>query len=178
MDKYPCRGRWHGIASMRMGRNRKRSRSAWNRMALLFVVLSMAGCMIRDVRWSSIRPPSRTAAQMYRLETTGYCPCGECCGWKRTWYGRAVIASGPNRGKPKAVGITASGERAKRGTIAADTKIFPFGTVMYVPGYGYGIVEDRGGAIKGYKIDLYHSSHADARTWGREIKEVKVWFPK
>lgn len=76
------------------------------------------------------------------------------------------------------MGITASGKPAKKGSIAADTSIFPFGTVMYIPGYGYGVVEDRGGAIKGYKIDLYHSSHASALKWGREIKDVKVWFPR
>lgn len=115
---------------------------------------------------------------MYRLETTGYCPCGSCCGWKRNWYGRPVIASGPHRGKPKHVGVTASGAPAKHGTIAADTSVFPFGTIMYIPGYGYGVVEDRGGAIKGYKIDLYHSSHGAALTWGREIKDVKVWLPR
>ena len=34
-----------------------------------------------------------------------------------------IIASGPNKGKPKAVGITASGTRAHRGTAAADTVI-------------------------------------------------------
>ncbi len=35
------------------------------------------------------------------------------------------------------------------GTIAADTDHYPFGTRMYIPGYGWGKVEDRGGAIKG-----------------------------
>ena len=42
------------------------------------------------------------------------------------------------------------------GTIAADTKYYPFGTRMFVPGYGWGVVQDRGGAIKGRsRIDLY-----------------------
>jgi 3D (Asp-Asp-Asp) domain-containing protein len=142
---------------------------------LLLVML--AGCMMRDARWGRIRPPGDVAAREYRLEITGYCECGACCGWKRNWFGRPVIASGPDKGKPKRVGITASGEKARRGTIAADTSIFPFGTVMYVPGYGYGVVEDRGGAIKGYKIDLYFSSHRQALEWGRQRKVVKVWPP-
>ena len=59
------------------------------------------------------------------------------------------MASGPSKGKRKDVGITATGTRAKTGTIAADTSIYPFGTIMYVPGYGYGRVEDVGSAIKG-----------------------------
>ena len=65
---------------------------------------------------------------------------------------------------------------ARDGTIAADTRYHPFGTRMYVPGYGYGVVEDRGGAIKGPKrLDLYYSSHADALEWGRKHVEVKIY---
>jgi len=109
------------------------------------------------------------------LETTGYCPCGHCCGWRRNWLGRPVFASGPNKGKSKKVGYTASGVRAQPGTIAADTSIFPFGTIMYVPGYGYGIVEDRGGDIKGRRIDLYFTRHSKALAWGRVKKRVLVW---
>jgi 3D (Asp-Asp-Asp) domain-containing protein len=59
------------------------------------------------------------------------------------------------------------------GTIAADTKHYPFGTRMFVPGYGWGIVEDRGRKIKGPdRIDLYFNSHEDARQWGK--KKVRV----
>ncbi len=61
------------------------------------------------------------------------------------------------------------------GTIAADTKHYPFGTVMQVPGYGRGVVEDRGSAIKGpARIDLYMESHGRARQWGRKTLPVKV----
>jgi len=145
---------------------------------LLIGLVALGGCLMRDIRWSSARPPSSAKEQKYRLVTTAYCPCRECCGWTRTWYGKPVIAYGPNKGKAKAVGITASGTKAKPGTIAADTSIFPFGTVMYIPGYGYGVVEDRGGDIKGYHIDLYYHSHKTALEWGRVVKEVRVWFPK
>lgn len=61
------------------------------------------------------------------------------------------------------------------GTIAADTAYYSFGTRMYVPGYGWGVVEDRGGAIKGpERIDLYMDSHADALEWGRRKVNVLV----
>jgi len=64
---------------------------------------------------------------------------------------------------------------AHDGTIAADTAHYPFGTRMYVPGYGYGVVEDRGGAIKGpRRIDLYFDSHSDARRWGRQTVKVEI----
>ena len=54
------------------------------------------------------------------------------------------------------------------GTLAADTGCYPFGTIMLIPGYGEGIVEDRGSAIKGPdRIDLFYDSHDDALAWGR-----------
>ncbi len=61
------------------------------------------------------------------------------------------------------------------GTIAADTKYYPFGTRMYVPGYGWGVVIDRGSAIKGpTRLDLYFESHQEALEWGRRMVEVKI----
>ncbi len=64
------------------------------------------------------------------------------------------------------------------GTIAADTRYYRFGTRMYVPGYGWGRVEDRGGAIKGpERIDLYMDSHSRARRWGKRRLPVKVMSP-
>jgi 3D (Asp-Asp-Asp) domain-containing protein len=74
------------------------------------------------------------------------------------------------------VGITASGTKASKGTIAADTRMYPFGTVMKIPGYGIGKVEDRGGAIQGpSRIDLFFKSHQDALKWGRRRIRVLVW---
>lgn len=67
---------------------------------------------------------------------------------------------------------------AKQGTIAADTAHFPFGTKMFVPGYGWGMVEDRGSAIKGpRRVDLFHHSHRDALQWGRRTVPVLVVLP-
>lgn len=64
------------------------------------------------------------------------------------------------------------------GTIAADTRYYPFGTRMYVPGYGWGTVEDRGGAIKGpERIDIFYSSHSDALEWGRKKVRVQIERP-
>lgn len=61
------------------------------------------------------------------------------------------------------------------GTIAADTRYHAFGTRMYVPGYGWGVVEDRGGAIKGpTRIDLYYRDHDDALAWGRQFVQVTI----
>ncbi len=63
----------------------------------------------------------------------------------------------------------------EQGTIAADPKHYPFGTRMYIPGYGWGVVEDKGGAIKGPdRIDLFFESHNDAIHWGRRKVTVEI----
>lgn len=125
------------------------------------------------------RVPRGQNPQIVKFETTGYCKCGKCCGWKRNWKFEPVVAYGPSKGKPKVIGITAAGTTADWGTIAADTRYYPFGTIMYVPDYGWGRVEDIGSAIKGkQRIDLFFPSHKKALKWGREDKKVKVWKPR
>ena len=65
---------------------------------------------------------------------------------------------------------------SRDGTVAADTRYYPFGTRMYFDGYGYGRVEDRGSAIKGPdRIDLYFNSHSEALGWGRRRMDVKIY---
>lgn len=111
------------------------------------------------------------------LEATGYCKCGECCGWRRNLLLQPVYAYGPMEGERKKIGETASGTKAKPGTIAADTNVFPFGTKMRIPGYGDGVVEDRGGAIQGARIDLFFKTHKQALEWGRQTVTVEVKYP-
>ena len=61
------------------------------------------------------------------------------------------------------------------GTVAADTRYYPFGTRMHIPGYGYGRVEDRGGAIKGERrLDIFYDSHSEALKWGRQKIYVRI----
>jgi len=144
------------------------------RILPLFMVIlcfAAAGC-------ARIRPPRGAESTQLTLTATGYCKCGKCCGWRRTWYGRPVYSYGKSEGKRKVVGLTASGVYARHGTIAADTRRYPFGTVIYVEGYGYGRVEDRGGSIKGDHIDLYFQSHRQALQWGKRKVKAVIWKPK
>ncbi|USG66854.1 3D domain-containing protein [Brevibacillus ruminantium] len=75
-------------------------------------------------------------------------------------------------------GITYSGVKVRRdeySTIAADLRVFPLGTVLYIPGYGYGVVADKGGAIRGHKIDLYFETKQDVyKQWGKKAVDVYV----
>ncbi len=141
----------------------------------LLMALALGGC---TVFFLDSGGDGLTYGRVVRIETTAYCPCGSCCSWKLNKLGRPVVSAGRDRGKPKAVGITASGKRAHPGTLAADTRHYPLGTVIYVPGYGYGVVEDRGGDIRGKKrLDLFFNTHREARNWGRKKIEAVVFPP-
>lgn len=89
-------------------------------------------------------------------------------------YALNVTATGYTPYDPGCTGITASGTVAKRGSIAVDPRVIPMGTKLYIPGYGYGVAEDTGGAIKGNKIDLCYSSKNEAFSWGRRNVTIYV----
>ena len=45
---------------------------------------------------------------------------------------------------------------------------------MYIPGYGYGVALDTGGAIKGQKIDLFYDTIQEANNWGRRWVTIQL----
>ncbi|MGE6377660.1 3D domain-containing protein [Peribacillus muralis] len=76
-------------------------------------------------------------------------------------------------------GITATGLNLKKNpkvkAISVDPKVIPLGTKVHVEGYGEAIAADKGGAIKGNKIDVFYSSQSKALDWGRKTVKVKVY---
>ncbi len=105
-------------------------------------------------RTSSSESNTTTAViggETYKI--TAYCSCSKCCG--------------------KTTGRTASGTQATAGrTVAAPSK-FAFGTKLNIGGHIY-TVEDRGGAIKGNRIDVYVNSHSAALQWGVKYLPVSL----
>ena len=100
---------------------------------------------------TSASPASTSGGTTYKI--TAYCPCSKCCG--------------------KTNGMTASGTKATAGrTVAASSK-FAFGTKLNIGGHIY-TVEDRGGAVKGNKIDIFVNTHAEALAWGVRYLTVSV----
>jgi 3D (Asp-Asp-Asp) domain-containing protein len=93
------------------------------------------------------------------MRVTAYCPCPICCG-------------------EYADGITACGHEMQPGdTFVAADKRFPFGTEMLVPGYSNSKpvkVLDRGGAIKGNRLDVFFATHQEALEWGVQYLTVNV----
>lgn len=71
-------------------------------------------------------------------------------------------------------GYTATGAAAGYGDVAVDPSVIPLGTKLYIPGYGYGIANDTGGAIQGYRIDLCFNSVAQAWDFGRQMVKVYI----
>lgn len=71
-------------------------------------------------------------------------------------------------------GTTATGASAGYGDVAVDPSVIPLGTRLYIPGYGYGIANDTGGAIQGYRIDLCFNSPAQAYNYGRQVVKVYI----
>ncbi|MEH7301132.1 3D domain-containing protein [Neobacillus drentensis] len=94
-----------------------------------------------------------------------------------TGYTAGIESTGKSKGHPE-YGITYSGVKVKRdlfSTVAADLNVFPIGTILFVPGYGYGVVADKGGAIKGNELDLYYETVEDVyNKWGKKQVDVYV----
>ncbi len=62
--------------------------------------------------------------------------------------------------------------------VAADPKVLPMGSMISVPGYADGEVVpvlDKGGAIKGRRLDVLYPTHEIARKWGVQKVPVVVW---
>jgi 3D (Asp-Asp-Asp) domain-containing protein len=75
----------------------------------------------------------------------------------------------------KGYGITASGVKTKAMHTAACPKSMPFGTELFVPYFDTTFVcEDRGGAIKAGKLDIYMETVEEALEFGRKKLVVKV----
>lgn len=112
---------------------------------------SRSASMPRTTGTEGISSTAVINGETYKI--TAYCSCSKCCG--------------------KATGRTASGTMATAGrTVAAPAK-FAFGTKLNIGGHIY-TVEDRGGAIKGNRIDIFVSSHSAALQWGVKYLPVSV----
>ena len=97
--------------------------------------------------------------EMIEMRVTAYCPCPSCCG-------------------EYSDGITANGHEIQPGdTFVAADRRYSFHTEMLIPGYSNSQpvkVLDRGGAIKGNRLDVFFATHQEALQWGVQYLEVNV----
>lgn len=71
--------------------------------------------------------------------------------------------------------ITASGRRVAPGVTVAAPPGIPFGIWIHIEGIGWRRVDDRGGRIRGNRIDICFRTRREAMKWGR--RKVRVLFP-
>ena len=69
---------------------------------------------------------------------------------------------------------TSLGVRAGRGVVAVDPSVIPYGTRMWVEGYGWGVAADCGGDIKGNRIDLCYDTVQEALAFGRRDVRARL----
>jgi 3D (Asp-Asp-Asp) domain-containing protein len=108
---------------------------------------------------SSMLSSGNLKAEVFKA--TAYCSCKKCCDKDPSdkWYG-----------------ITATGKRAKLGTVAVDRKVIKLGSKLRIEGFPNTIfrAEDIGSAIIGKHIDLWFPSHKEALKFGVQKKVVKL----
>jgi 3D (Asp-Asp-Asp) domain-containing protein len=72
-------------------------------------------------------------------------------------------------------GITYTGTKATPGrTIAVDPKKIPYGTQVYIEGYGWRIAEDKGAWVNDNHIDILVDTHDRALELGTKIGGVWI----
>lgn len=125
--------------------------------ALIILVLLVAGFFVLTYADAidSYTLPSKPVAEVSRggertfitMECTGYTHTGNMT-YSETW--------------------------PRRGTVAADISVLSIGTKIYIPNYGYGVIEDKGGLIQGNKLDLFFDTEQEAIEWGRRTVTVEI----
>ncbi len=85
-----------------------------------------------------------------------------------------MTATAYTRYDPGCTDYTYRGSFLRKGLVAVDPNVIPLGTRLFIPGYGFAIADDIGGAIKGLRIDLAYETRAEALQFGR--KKVKVYI--
>jgi 3D (Asp-Asp-Asp) domain-containing protein len=93
------------------------------------------------------------------FKATAYCSCKRCCDKDPSdkWYG-----------------ITATGKKARWGTVAVDKGVIELGSTLRIKGFPNTIfrAEDVGGAIKGRHIDVWFPSHREALKFG--VRNINI----
>jgi len=154
-------------------------------MALLATFQSISGVNAETLAFDMFKPFDSFFSSSKSVSATVSPNLEDAFDWSKypsqtvlaTGYTAGYESTGKRQGHPE-YGITYSGVKVKRdlySTVAADLNVFPIGTILFIPGYGYGVVADKGGAIKGNELDLYFETVTDVyNLWGKKKLNVYV----
>ena len=106
-----------------------------------------------------------SGGQTYEPEPSAAAPAGS-----RVLY---VSATAYSPQDPGLSDHTAMGTLLRRGVIAVDPSFIPFGTHVFIPGYGEAVAEDRGG-FYGNHIDIAFDTHSEALSFGHQDMEIYI----
>jgi 3D (Asp-Asp-Asp) domain-containing protein len=87
---------------------------------------------------------------------------------KVEWFYFIATGYSKNDTNQGTTGVTSTGKTAAEGMIAVDPKIIPLGTTVEIKDIGFFIADDRGGKIKGNRIDIFFDSEEEAKDFGKK----------
>ena len=119
---------------------------------------------IQETTRTETEPSETNSNYLGYFWCTSYCSCAECC--QQYAYNRPTDEQGNE------IVIGASGQVLTAGrSVAVDTSIIPFGTVLVIDGQEY-IAQDTG--VSGNRLDFYYSSHEEALSHANHWCEVYI----
>lgn len=74
-------------------------------------------------------------------------------------------------------GFTSRGVTTRVGVVAVDPSVIPYGSKLYIPGYGWGTALDTGGSMRGNVIDIWMPTTSQCMQWGRKQVTITVVKP-
>lgn len=102
-------------------------------------------------------------------------PSGAPINYSKVLTGTCTAYCGANN-KMDGGSRTSTGKQVTKGIVAVDPRKIPYGTKLYIPGYGYATAEDTGGAMRSGRVllDLGFDTQAECSRFGRRKMTVYV----
>lgn len=140
-----------------------------NRKIERFLIILLSACLIGLLYHLDFDLNDKHIVQYKQVEIdTPYSFIGEITAYTAGYESCGKLPTHP------AYGITANGNKVKKGIIAVDTRVLPFGSKVYIEGLGEFIADDTGADIKGNRIDIYMDNVNDVIKFGRQYRKVIV----
>lgn len=108
------------------------------------------------------------AADGYFIDNTG-----KKVKYKTSYTGSATAYTSADCGGST---TTASGMKVAVGRVAVNPRLIPYGTKLYITGYGYAVAADTGGFVYNSNtiVDLYMNTRSECISWGRRTVTMYV----